>query len=82
MMLIDALQAPAQELDAEAWRQAVKKTERDILQPVQALLKSGRIANLRITALGEEACLDLHIKRSDLFKFWRRPVPLHELAKP
>lgn len=82
LMLIDSLEAPAQELDAEAWREAVKKTERDILQPLQSALKNGSIASLRITALGEEACLDLHIKRSDLFKFWRQPLALHELSKP
>jgi len=82
LLLVDAMQSPAQELDAAAWREAVSQSESDWLKPLQAALQGGRIERLRITALGEEACLDVHLKRSDLFKFWRRPVPLHELAKP
>lgn len=82
LLLINDLQGPAQELDAEAWRQALEKIERDILQPVQALLRSGRIKSLRISALGEEACLDIHLERSDLFKFWRRPLPVSRLSPP
>lgn len=79
LLLVDDFQAPSQELDAAAWREAISKTERDWMKPLQAALKSGRIASLRISALGEEACLDLYLKRSDMFKFWRRPQALHEL---
>ena len=82
LQLVDALQAPAQELDASAWREALMTVERDYLQPLQAALRNGSIKNLRITALGEDACVDIRLERSDPFKFWRRPLPLHELSQP
>ncbi len=78
----DALLLPAQDLDAQAWRDGLAAIERDWLAPLAAALLSGRIEGLRISALGEEASLDLHIRRRDLLKFWRRPVALTRIAPP
>ena len=78
----EALLLPAQELDAQAWRDALARIERNWLAPFTAALFSGRMASLRISALGEEAGLDLRIGRRDLMKFWRRPVALYRIAPP
>ncbi len=79
LLLLDTLQAATQQLDALAWRAALAEIERDWLQPLRKKLQAGRIASLRLTALGDEACLDLTLTRADPLKFWRRPKPLHEL---
>ncbi|OIR07203.1 cofactor-independent phosphoglycerate mutase [mine drainage metagenome] len=82
LLVCDALLAPAQELDANAWRERLAEVERTWLAPFAAALATGGIERLRLTALGEEACLDLQLQRSDLWKFWRKPRALHELPYP
>jgi len=82
LLFLDELHLPAQELDANIWRDALLEIERDWLAPLLAALASGGITRLRLSALGEEACLDVHLKRRDLLKFWRRPLALHQLAPP
>lgn len=82
LLFLDDLQLPAQELDANRWRNKLVELDRDWLAPLQAALSSGKLASLRLTALGEEACVDLHLKRSDMFKFWRRPIGLHQVTPP
>ena len=79
MLLLDSLQSSVRQLDALAWRAALADIERDWLQPLRQHLRAGRIDSLRLTALGDEACLDLSLTRSDALKFWRRPQALHEL---
>lgn len=79
LLLLDQLQTSARQLDAMAWRAALAEIERDWLQPLRRALRAGRIDSLRLTALGDEACLDLTLTRADPLKFWRRPKPLHEL---
>lgn len=81
-LLLDDLQAPTQQLDANAWREALVAIERDWFQALSAALRSGQLASLRVTALGDEACLDLTLSRVDAMKFWRRPRRLHELTVP
>lgn len=82
LLFEEQLLLPAQELDAHAWRTSLARIERDWLAPLAAALSSGSIESLRLSALGEEAGLDLRVRRSDLMKFWRRPVALHQLAPP
>jgi hypothetical protein len=82
LLFVDDLHLPAQELDANGWRNKLVEIDHDWLSPLQAALASGGMESLRLTALGEEACLDVHLKRSDLFKFWRRPVALHQVTPP
>jgi hypothetical protein len=80
LLLLDALQAPARHLDALAWREALAAIDRDWLQALRRALLGGRLASLRITALGDEASLDIRLSRGDLLKFWRRPKTLIELT--
>ncbi|MFA7281629.1 MAG: hypothetical protein WC100_16200 [Sterolibacterium sp.] len=82
LVLVDDLLTPTQRLDALAWREALLEIEKGWLQPLQSALRKGSINDLRITALGEETVLDLHLSRAAAFKFWRRPLPLHDLEGP
>ena len=59
LLLLDSLQSSVRQLDALAWRAALADIERDWLQPLRQHLRAGRIDSLRLTALGDEACLDL-----------------------
>lgn len=79
-LLLDDLLAPTQQLDANAWRQALLEIEQGWLQPLLAALRGGRLQHLRLTALGDEASFDLRLGRADTLKFWRRAKPLHELT--
>jgi hypothetical protein len=82
LVLVEDLLTPTQRLDALAWREALLEIEKGWLQPLQSALRNGSINKLRITALGEDTVLDLHLSRAAAFKFWRRPLPLHCLEAP
>ena len=82
LVCVDELAAPARELDANAWRQALLRLERDWFAPLAAALFSGRLQSLRITALGREASVDVQLGRSAVLKFWRRPCPITRLVAP
>ncbi|HUW38426.1 MAG TPA: hypothetical protein VMV91_13960 [Rhodocyclaceae bacterium] len=82
LFVCDHLLLPAQELDANAWRERLADIERDWLAPLAPALSAGIIERLRLTALGEEARFDVDLGRSDLWKFWRKPRALHELIYP
>ena len=45
-----------------------------------AALKARRIHGLRLTALGDDAIVDLTLDAGDLWQFWRRPKTLADLA--
>ena len=82
LLLLDGLRQPAQTLDAGAWRTALLDIERRWLKPLRDSLRSARLDSLRLTALGDEATLDIALSRTDAMKFWRRPASLHRLAFP
>lgn len=82
LTLADTLARPALYADEEAWRAALLALETSHLAPSLAALKSGRFQSLTLTALGERASLELHLTRSDLWKFWRPGRPLAELDRP
>ncbi|HEX8964074.1 MAG TPA: hypothetical protein VF801_13815 [Rhodocyclaceae bacterium] len=79
--VVDKLAAPARDLDALAWREALADLERDWIVPALDALRRGRCSSLHIAAFGEDASLDIDVSRLDLMKFWRRPQPLARLAK-
>jgi len=79
LLLLDELQQAAQTLDAGVWRDAIMGIEQGWLTRLCTALRSGRLDSLRLTALGDEACLEVRVTRSDAMKFWRRPRPLHEM---
>jgi hypothetical protein len=79
-VVLEALAAPARDLDALAWREALAVLERDWIAPAVDALMRGDCAALHIAAFGSDASLDIDISRLDLMKFWRRPQPLARLA--
>lgn len=78
--VIDDLAAPARNLDALAWREALARVEREWLAPALDALMRGRCSELHLAAFGPDASLDLDATRLDLMKFWRGPQPLARLA--
>lgn len=82
LLLLDSLQAAAYRLDALAWREALVALDRIWLQALRRTLLSGHFGSLRITAIGDEASLDIHLDRRDALKFWRRPKALSRLNYP
>lgn len=82
LVCVDELALPAQALDANRWRATLTRLECNWLAPAAAAYFSGKLTALRITALGPEATVDLHLRRGDRLKFWRKPQPLTALIAP
>ncbi|MCV4753938.1 hypothetical protein OFC37_31225, partial [Escherichia coli] len=75
VLLQDAL-SPSLYLDAEGWLQAVQTLERDWIVPALQALKRGDVQSVTVTLSGDEGVLACTTERRDLWKFWRRAVPL------
>lgn len=82
LLVLDELLQAAQTLDAGIWRAALLGLESGWFTTLAEALRSGRLDRLRLTALGDEAMLDLTLTRADAMKVWRRPRPLHQLDFP
>jgi hypothetical protein len=80
LTFLDALAEAAQALDAAAWRSGLAELERRWFAPALTALKASRIHGLHLTALGDEAVVDVTLDAGDLWQFWRRPRTLAELA--
>lgn len=80
LALIDTLQSPMRRFDAMDWAERLTGIERDWLQPLRQALRSGRLHSLRLTALGDEASLDVTLTRGAAWRFWRGAQPLHGLV--
>lgn len=82
LTILDNLTTPARTLEALAWREALLVLERDWLAPAVTALKRGECTGLRLigTRFGHSpAAVAYELKRSDLLRFWRKPLPLTEL---
>jgi hypothetical protein len=82
LAILDRLATPARTLEALAWREALLALERDWLAPAVSALKRGECTGLRLigTRFGHSpASVAYELKRSDLLRFWRKPLPLTEL---
>ena len=66
--------------DALAWRAALLALENDWIAPALASVANGRCRRLRLVAGGDGDTLELALARRDLWRFWRRPLPLGALA--
>jgi len=80
---IDALTVPARTLNALTWRLALLALERDWLAPALAALKKGHCSALRIVATdatGAGRTEIFSLVRGNLWRFWKRPLPLAALA--
>ena len=80
LTFLDALAEAAQGLDAATWRSGLEELEARWFAPSLAALKARRIHGLRLTALGDDAIVDLTLDAGDLWQFWRRPKTLADLA--
>ena len=78
----DAMEIPARTGDALIWRDELVRFEADWLAPALGALRAGQLDALRLLAPGEFASGELHVRRHDLWKFWRKPRPLPELTPP
>jgi hypothetical protein len=76
----EAMEQPAGCGDALHWIAALERFEADWLAPALGALRRGSLDGLRLLAPGELGSAELQIDRRDLWKFWRKPRPLSELA--
>jgi hypothetical protein len=80
LAVIDTLEHPARSGDALAWCEQLAHFEADWLAPVREALQAGRLDALRLLAPGELGSAELHVRRQDLWKFWRKPAAMIALA--
>lgn len=78
LVVLDALEAPAQFRDAWGWREALQRLEQDWFAPMLTALKTGQLASLTLSCDGE-AAFQLQLQRRQLWKFWQAGKPLSEL---
>jgi len=76
---VNDLALATQAMDANRWRETLLRLERNWFTPIAAAFFSGRLKTLRLTALGPEATLDIHLRGRDRFRFWKKPRPLATL---
>lgn len=79
LILITELAEPSRTLDLGLWRQRLLDLERDWFAPLAAA--HGRRGELRLTALGPEATLDVRLRPADRLRFWKGPRPLASLTR-
>ncbi len=79
LTFLETLSEAAQSLDAAAWRRGLEDLETRWLAPMLAALKARRVHGLRLTALGDDAVVDITLDAGDLWQFWRRPKTLADL---
>ncbi|MDP2134668.1 MAG: hypothetical protein Q8J99_13770 [Sulfuritalea sp.] len=82
LAVFTAMEHPARRGDAIVWRDELARFDADWLAPAFAALRSGRLDTLRLIAPGELAAAELQVSRGDLWKFWRQPRALADLAAP
>lgn len=73
----------AQAYNAMTWRLGLLTLERDWLAPAIAALKKGDCDALRLVGTGVHGapkCVVFSLVRGNLWRFWRRPLPLTALA--
>ena len=81
LTLLEGLSEAAQSLDAAAWRSGLEELETHWFAPALAALKARRVHGLRLTALGDDATVDITLDAGDLWQFWRRRKTLANLLR-
>lgn len=82
LALPGVLEVPALCAEIDAWRAALASLERQWFAPALDALRAGRIAELRMCAIGDEATLELTVSARDRWRLWRRPLALATLTPP
>jgi hypothetical protein len=80
LAVADGLHGAAACRDLSAWRAALVQLERGWFAPLLGALHAGGLRELRLSALGDEATLEVMVGGRDRWKLWRRPCALGELA--
>ena len=75
---LDRLYLPAQHRQPWPWREGMQFLDEYWFAPSLAALRRGQLDSLRLVSHGEYG-LDCRIRRSDLWRFWRRGVKLIDL---
>ena len=78
----DALESSARTGDALVWREQLSRFEAEWLAPVLGAMRAGQLDVLRLLAPGDLAAAELQVSRRDLWKFWRQPRAMSEMAPP
>ncbi len=81
LVVLDALRKPAQQLDLDSWRRSLDALERDWFAPLAEAFRAGHIERLRLLAPGDRGTLTLELRRSERWKFWRKPHSFEALLK-
>lgn len=81
LAVLDHVQAAAQRLDLDAWQNGLDALERDWFAPLAQALSSGRLGSLHLSASGDRGMLELVVRGSDRWKFWRQPQDFGALLK-
>lgn len=81
LVVLDALQRPAQRLELDAWRDALAALEHDWFAPLAAALQNGTLDRLHVLAPSDRGTLELTLRGRDRWKFWRSPHPFEALLK-
>lgn len=81
LTFLETLGTPAQGLDAAAWRSGLAELDARWFAPMLAALKARRTHGLRLTALGDDAVVDITLDAGDLWRFWLRPKTLADLLR-
>ncbi|MBI4987943.1 MAG: hypothetical protein HZC23_03885 [Rhodocyclales bacterium] len=79
LTFLETLGEAAQSLDAAAWRSGLAELEARWFAPMLSTLKARRLHGIRLTALGDDATVDITLDAGDLWQFWRRPKTLANL---
>ena len=81
LTFLETLGEAAQGLDAAAWRGGLEELEARWFAPSLAALRARRMHGLRLTALGDDAVVDIRLDAADLWRVWLRPKTLADLLK-
>ena len=87
LIKLDQLTAASAALDAMAWREALATLEADWIAPAVAAATRGAVSpcnaphgvRLTFVATGTDRALEVKASRTDLWRFWRKPLALAEL---
>lgn len=67
-------------LDAMSWRESLVGLEDNWLAPSLSAIGDGVLRRLTLVMSGHDRAVQITVERRDLWRFWRKPVSLAELA--